>query len=1854
MNTNINEKSNMKNFLTGMNYQNNTILKILAGALIITAVLFAFVKLSSKYPFGKSLTATVYSPSTILATTGANPYRLTIDSAGNIYTANSGANTVSKITPAGVSTIVGTTDANPYDVVVDSAGNIYTANFGSNTVSKITPAGISTILGNTGANPISITVDSAGNVYTANVSSADVTKITPAGSSIISWATTGGSPHDITMDSAGNIYTANEGPGNVSKITPAGVSTILGNTGVNPYDITIDSAGNIYTANLGENTVSKITPAGVSSVFGVTSGSARGIAIDSSGNVYTADTNNNVNKITPAGVSTIIGTTDVGPNDLTIDSAGNVYTANYNASNVTKIAVSIPPPPLPPHCTIAPDNALYTVCTYLSDDTFTAPTGINSVDVLVIAGGGAGGWAGGGGGGAGGLLYGTYSVTPGVPVAVTIGNGGLGAKPQSINGTNSFFGIAKAIGGAAGSTKTGFSGGNGGGAGANGGNFIGGVATQRSSGGLTGFGFSGGSAINVGPYPAGGGGGAGGAGVNGLGSIAGNGGAGASYSISGSSVCYAGGGGGATAVSGGIAGTATCGGGAGTNSAGSATPGTANTGGGGGGTLDGTLGANGGSGIVIVRYLTSGTPLVSLPPVSLATDNYLWIANSASNSLSKIDKSTNSIITTIPDVIGPFGISVDTDSVWVTNYNPNYVSRINKATGLVVTTIPVSAQPYGIASDPDFVWVSQSAGSAVVKIDKLTNTINTTIPVGTQPQAFAIDYNFVWVSNSGNGTVSKINKDTNSVVDTIATGQYPFGIVVDSNFVWVANSNSNTVSKIDKNTDLIVATISVSNPNWLTSDFDSIWVTGADKVTRISKVTNAILGTVSVPSAYGISADQNYLWVSSYTPSGPVTKISKASISVLATISTGSYPANTGDSTGLAYDLAFSNLVPPPPPPALACGDTITSNATLSADMNCSGTGLTIGADNITLDCAGHSIFNSLTTNGDGAGTGISLANRTGVTVKNCTLSGFNNGISLTSSSNNNVNNNTISYPDSPVDTSGGFSGGGQPSGGLDDYQYGIYISSSTGNNIANNNITNNIVYGGRRSLGGNFNYNVNSQYGIYLSSSSGNTVTNNSFTHNKAVGARVGYGTTNVQYGIYLDNSSGNTISGSIVSDNTVIDGIIGLALAFINDDQYGVYLTSSSNNNILNNLLSSSKTYDLFIDDANVSSNNTLTNNTGTSNLVSNPDLDSDGIPNAIDRNSSGTDEKNTPSNNFNDSGVSGTTFGTITAKSGWTLTVEDLPAPLGVRVSISGSGSGMAKIVSCSNNVESQLDVLTETTDITCGATSGTLVKATQANTIVNVREPDSSVTTGTIIRVRLTTGQSVNMGSYIIPGADNTESIVAEVIDQNSVVLGSVILSPAQSIDITPTANATEAIVKNIGTTPVTYTILDSTSATIGTVTLTPTQSVDIISGGTAGAPVTVSNTGTTPVAVVIDGTSISIPAGQTSTDQCPGVAGNVGGTGCPFAVKTVVDMQTVDQQKSGICGYDKKGKPLSDCKKLLEGSEVRVFNRENPDFMSLYKSKRPEKTKLDLIFEGGIGQVGTCTTDASGVCTVGTNTSGKYLMIAKYVDGVNTVYTGKYQNFKRATDKSEEEDDEDNDARTVKNTLLTKKLHFIKTISKSGTVKYTAGTVSVFTGSELTVLYPESPVWEGTTELYPFIMTSDSDWTVDVCLQVPAGYSLKGVQDVNGVTVSTSNCSQSLVTGTPVVVLFSLADIGSPEPTLGLSLTTTHKGKKTKTDVKMDGVRRKTKNTQEKDLKVQIKQTREKIKKDKAKEMSLRKAELDKALALKDRTATAPRLAVKPALPRPVAPAPLPSKSVWSIFTSVIGNMATAFLSFLTR
>jgi hypothetical protein len=246
--------------------------------------------------------------------------------------------------------------------------------------------------------------------------------------------------------------------------------------------------------------------------------------------------------------------------------------------------------------------------TATGSNTFSVPSGVTSLQVLVVAGGGSGsnGDGEGGGGGAGGYIeMPSYPATPGGSIPLSVGAGATipGTGRTSADGTNSVFGALTAIGGGGGGSwqgGAGRAGGSGGGGGADsGGAGPASQPVQPGNSGTYGYGYPGGSA---GSRTSAGGGGAGAVGQP---APAGAGGAGRTSSITGSPVYRAGGGGGTNGPASGVSGPGgTGGGGRGSYSGATGQPGTTNTGGGGGGGHNDapTTGGSGAPGIIIVKY----------------------------------------------------------------------------------------------------------------------------------------------------------------------------------------------------------------------------------------------------------------------------------------------------------------------------------------------------------------------------------------------------------------------------------------------------------------------------------------------------------------------------------------------------------------------------------------------------------------------------------------------------------------------------------------------------------------------------------------------------------------------------------------------------------------------------------------------------------------------------------------------------------------------------------------------------------------------------------------------------------------------------------------------------------------------------------------------------------------------------------------------------------------------------------------------------------------------------------------------------------------------------------------------------
>ena len=337
-----------------------------------------------------------------------NPEGLGIDPSGNLYIADTNNNLIRKVTPAGVVTtlagaagVTGSADGtgsaatfnNPRGVVVDSAGNVFVADYGNNTIRKITSAGVVTTVagtpgtaGNvdaTGAaarftGPWGIALDSAGNFYIGDSSNQTIRKMTPAGV-VTTLAGTPGvlgssdgaatvarfySPQGVAVDSAGNIYVADSANSTVRKVTPAGaVTTVAGLAGVQGYTdgtgssarfdrpgaVAIDGGGNLYVADCGGYTIRMVSPSGVvatlagaAGIWGASDGtgaSARfsyflGITVDPAGDVFVADSNNDTIREGVASGAPTIGT----PPLTQSVGVGNTVTFSVAASSATKVS----------------------------------------------------------------------------------------------------------------------------------------------------------------------------------------------------------------------------------------------------------------------------------------------------------------------------------------------------------------------------------------------------------------------------------------------------------------------------------------------------------------------------------------------------------------------------------------------------------------------------------------------------------------------------------------------------------------------------------------------------------------------------------------------------------------------------------------------------------------------------------------------------------------------------------------------------------------------------------------------------------------------------------------------------------------------------------------------------------------------------------------------------------------------------------------------------------------------------------------------------------------------------------------------------------------------------------------------------------------------------------------------------------------------------------------------------------------------------------------------------------------------------------------------------------------------------
>ena len=289
------------------------------------------------------------------------PQAVAVDASGNLYIADSNNNRIRKVSGGVITTVAGdgnfgyngdgmpATDAwlnGPNGLTVDSAGDIFIADTGNGRIRKVSGGSIATVAGNGGfgyngdniaatsaefTSPSGVAVDSAGNLYIADLGNHRVRKVSAGMITTVAGTGTpgynGGSipaasaeldgPWGVAVDASGNLYIADTDNNRIRKVAGGVITTVAGNAGFGyagdnvaatstslyaPFGVALDASGNLYIADTVNYRLRKVSGGIITTLAGggapvgqngpainAQLESPMGIAVDPSGNLYIAD-----------------------------------------------------------------------------------------------------------------------------------------------------------------------------------------------------------------------------------------------------------------------------------------------------------------------------------------------------------------------------------------------------------------------------------------------------------------------------------------------------------------------------------------------------------------------------------------------------------------------------------------------------------------------------------------------------------------------------------------------------------------------------------------------------------------------------------------------------------------------------------------------------------------------------------------------------------------------------------------------------------------------------------------------------------------------------------------------------------------------------------------------------------------------------------------------------------------------------------------------------------------------------------------------------------------------------------------------------------------------------------------------------------------------------------------------------------------------------------------------------------------------------------------------------------------------------------------------------------------------------
>ncbi|MFF7409768.1 IPT/TIG domain-containing protein [Streptomyces lydicus] len=257
--------------------------------------------------------------------------------------------------------------------------------------------------------------------------------------------------------------------------------------------------------------------------------------------------------------------------------------------------------------------------------------------------------------------------------------------------------------------------------------------------------------------------------------------------------------------------------------------------------------------------LADEIPVGHAPIIAAITPDgrHLYVTNFGSSSVSIIDTTTRSVVTTIGVTSGPWGITVTPDGLraYVACFGTDSVAVLDTTTHQITATIPGLNKPLHLTVSPDGsrLYVASQGGNRVDVISTATETVIASVPVGTGPRNVAVtpDGTEVYVTEEGANAVQVIDTATHTVIATLTGFVFPRGVAVspDGQRVYVTEYGGNKLDVIDTATHTVVDTVSGLPIPWgvaVSHDGLLAYVArdGDDSVSTIDLIRNEIVNTV--------------------------------------------------------------------------------------------------------------------------------------------------------------------------------------------------------------------------------------------------------------------------------------------------------------------------------------------------------------------------------------------------------------------------------------------------------------------------------------------------------------------------------------------------------------------------------------------------------------------------------------------------------------------------------------------------------------------------------------------------------------------------------------------------------------------------------------------------------------------------------------------------------------------------------------------------------------------------------------------------------------------------------------------------